>query len=322
MAARRAGVAALKAQEKGFTDLRAWIKGRMQRIVVITDRPFWYRSTFLDELITQTIEYVAHIAPTIVIVLAKQEVKADQVYADVDYVCIEDEDAVAPFLAEAAANCSVSGAIVYVDTGSRPAMIGVAAQSGIEEWTGGIVLCNNDYVVQFRSSGRRPVTVSPLRYAPASSENTRTAHRVALFRPTTVTDWETATCDFIARICRNLGLQLVHIEVPALAEYSAEFLLRSMTESAARVIVFERTAAARLFLCQANQYRDVARLMVGEGLSFPDAPQRVDNLPSLASSIVNFLTTDCTAQVASGANTGWEDIWEALERPSRAISLT
>jgi hypothetical protein len=172
--------------------------------------------------------------------------------------------------------------------------------------------------VQFRSNdgNRQAVTVSPLRYAPVQREKKLSAQRLAMFRPSEPTEWESIACEFIANACKTLGLYAVIVDVPPLAEYSAEFFHRSMGEGAARAILFERSAYARLFVCQANQYRDVARMIIGETLALPGALAGAEGLPSLADSIMSFLTSDGTVQLTTGPNTGWDRMWAALDRAS------
>ncbi len=314
MAGRRAAAAALKAQEKGFAELRAWIKASMRRILVITDRPFWYRGTFLDELITQAIEYVSHIAPTIVAVLTPEKINPARVYADVEYVQFGAE-ADLPALFEATeAACSVAGAILFLDSEKVPAVAQAAAGAGIEAWVGGVARQFAGNVVQFCSQRNGGAfTVSPLRYAPVISQKTLSERRVALLRPPEMTEWETLTFDYILAFCNNLALDMLVLDVPPYAEYSADFLRHSMTERASRIIMFESDVISRLFVLQAAQYLGAKPFVVGESFTFPQSSFGNPEMPSLAESLAAFLSDDIAGEVAGGPNAGWSKIWTALE---------
>jgi hypothetical protein len=135
-----------------------------------------------------------------------------------------------------------------------------------------------------------------------------------------MSEWEAAACGYIIDLCSSLSLDLKIIDVPMYAEYNAEFLRRSLSSDAGRLITFARESASSLFLMTAAQYRQVRRLSVGETFVCPEAAL-VGPLPSLATSIKEFLAGETAARIGGGPDTGWSQLWSNLEKGSKVSAF-
>jgi glycosyl transferase family 1 len=65
-AAQKAAVAAARTQDKALVIIGDRVVAALRRLLLIVDRPFWGRETFLDEMISQSIEFLSQITPVIV----------------------------------------------------------------------------------------------------------------------------------------------------------------------------------------------------------------------------------------------------------------
>jgi hypothetical protein len=314
-AGRRAAQAALKAQDRGFTELRAWIRSHMRRILFITDRPFWCRATFVDEMISQAIEYVSHIGPVIVAVLGCKGIQPTNVFADVKYVEIDDEHSLSALFSRLQAYCEICAAVLFMSGPSALNTQAIVSSFGIGFWRCGITHKPGGEQLQFQfsASDSMPVLAAPLRYAPISSERRLSKELVAIFRPEEICEWDQFLLDFLAETCAARGLESVLIPVPASAEFDPAFLRRSMSSPASRVVVLAADSISRLFVLQAAHYRDIGCLVIGEGYVFPQAVGSDGETPSVEQSIDLFLRGAHPGKVASNCNVGWANVWASLE---------
>ena len=315
MAAKRAARTAAKAQQKGFSELQSWIQHRLRRVVLITNRPFWYRGTYLDELIAQSVEYVAQIAPTIVGLLTDQKPNPLRVHAQAEYVHLESTAVIDDFLRDVRAYCQITGSLVFVDEGTRIPIAKQIEGCGVPCWVGEISNRAAIESVKFTRADEsaRSISVSALRYAPAMSNKNIDSGKVTIFLPEALSPWDELVLGYVNEICARQKLQVSQVTPPDYAEYDSEFLRKSTTDSAERIVLWDGNAIANLFLPQVARYRGVKCLLIRKSHVCPEVIDKTSGLPSLADSLESFFVENRTARAASDADTGWEEVWTAFQ---------
>lgn len=313
-ASSRAAQAAAKAQDKGFAELRRWIHGRTKRIVVITDRPFWYRGTWLDELITQTIEYVSNCGKTIVLSMSGEVVRAAGVYSAAEYVSRCDVADIEPAIKQIAESCRITGIISFLGTESSAAALSGIDPKMVRMWAGKIDMDSGATSVKFfpTHSGCSEISVAPLRYLPARASRAMNASDVTILSSEKLSEWEKIVIGYVDSRCEATSLRLQRIHVPSYAQYDPEFMQRCTSDASKRIIVLESDRIGRLFIPQLAHYRGAQCLIVGPTVTVPQVLLPGEHLPSVMASIDSFLATAATAQPGSDADSGWDHIWAAL----------
>lgn len=314
IASRRAAKAAAKSQDKGFAELQRWIQGNARRIVIITDRPFWYRGTWIDELIAQSIEYVSKCGQTIVLSMSGETVQSCGVYSNAQYISGCGPDDIEAALRQIAASARISSIVAFLDSvdpaavckGMDPAMVGM--------WIGQLEMSARGASVKFRPvhCGGADICVAPLRYLPARASNTLSAGQVTLLSPDPSSEWEKIAIDYVESQCRARSLRLQTIPVPPYAQYDPQFMGRCTGDTSKRVIVLESDRISRLFVPHLAEYRGAQCLILGLSLICPQAISASERRPSVMASIDSFLTGAATACPASNADSGWDHVWAAL----------
>jgi len=314
IASRRAATAAAKARDKGFAELKSWIHGKTRRIVVITDRPFWYRGTWIDELIAQSIEYVSNCGKTIVLSMSGEAVKPSGVYSSAQYIsgcAVNDIEAVVRQIGE---SCRIAGIIAFLDSADSAKVLKGVDPASVQMWIGQIDIAPRRASVKFLPvhSGAAEINVAPLRYLPARASKTLNVSQVTILSPDSSSEWEKTVIGHIEDQCRAHSLQLQTIRVPSYAQYDPDFMGRCTGDTAQRVIVLESDRVSRLFVPHLTEYRGAQCLILGPTVTCPLAISANERWPSVMTSIESFLTSAVSARPGSDANSGWDHVWAAL----------
>lgn len=315
MAARRAAHSAEKAQEKGFGALRAWMKARARRIVLVTDRPFWRRDTFIDEMIAQSVEYASQIGPVAVAVVGCKGVEPKRIYADVKYVELDDVEELSALIGEIQDSAEISAAFLFMAGDGRQVAGKIIERSGAASWNGEIASARagRPAGLQFVAPGRKTIPASPLRYAPICWNNRRAEQNVTIFRPENPSDWQRLMHDHVANSCIAKGFESVSVDVPARAEFNPDFFRRSVVAPAERIVLLAIDEVSQLFVLQAAHYQNVRCLVIGESFVYPQAVGPDGASPSLALSLDRFLDDSHLGRVAGDHNSGWSKIWGEID---------
>jgi len=113
IATRKAATTAAWAQQRAFSTLRGHIVAASRRILVLVDRPFWYPGKSFDEMVAQSIEFLAQFMPPIVCYISEQAVAAEQVHAEAIYIRVPGlDDSLAMLLDDVFANYNVIATVV------------------------------------------------------------------------------------------------------------------------------------------------------------------------------------------------------------------
>ena len=312
-AARRAGEAAARAQQKGLAALGGWIATRVRRIVVVTDRAFWRRATLLDESIAHGVEHVNHIAPVIVVYVGTERVDAADIYGRPEVITVETAGPVGAVLTELAGRFAVAGILhMLASLGARHALEAAAASMGVESWSLGLQVEERGARVAIapRSAPEQAITVAPLRYVPPPARQALDRGRVLIVTPTGIDDWEAAVADYLRRRSAEEGFVTRLVETPEDGAEDAGYFRALAGETALRIVLFERDKLAQLFGLQLATLRGALVLLIGRSWVSPQAYHA--GHPSLHLSIEHFLAGESGCAPTVGPDTGWSTLWSRL----------
>jgi glycosyltransferase involved in cell wall biosynthesis len=136
-AARKAAITAGRAQEKAFAILRDHIVAACRRILVVVDRPFWRRESFIDEMVSQAIEFFSQTNPAIVCYISQERIVTDYLHAQADYLRIAAFEDLLPLLRDKVfADYDVTGAVVIASAPqSEQAILRELREFGVATWS-------------------------------------------------------------------------------------------------------------------------------------------------------------------------------------------
>jgi hypothetical protein len=315
LAARRAARAAQQAQESSLAELAQLMRDRLRRILVVTDRPFWFRANYVDELIAQMIEYLSHIGPVIVCAVGWRGIQTTSIFAE--FKCIEmDSDAeLASAISELQSHCHLSNAVVFASDSVSRAIMAVMERQKIETWRMALSFCPTNEQVKFESDEREfeAIVAAPLRYAPLSSERTLSHRHVSIFHSVSPSEWDAVVLQYISDRCADLKLRLTVVIATPYAEYDKEFFRASTTGPASRVVLLLPDSICLRFLIQSAQYRQASWIAISENCVFPQAFGPDGKAPSIVRSIDRFLEDELVLAPAPDGNSGWSKLWSRLE---------
>ena len=308
-AARRAAVAAQRAQDRGFGDLREWLKHQTQRIVIVTDRSFFYRATFMDELISQTIEYISHIKPVVLVVLGQTTSEHIKAGWTADHVLWSTADQLIEVMRTLASVSTISAIVNCVSEADL--VLSCAKTLKFQAWT----LAFTDPPsagLKFVSIPQlcHPIYVAPLRYAPSKSQLELAHLNLTIFRPDDVSEWEELVFSQIEALATVGGISVTTVSVPIYAEYSTSFMVSVIRDPSSKVVLLNRHVTSRLFIAQCCKYRGIEVFFVDESFSLNDTSEAL--FPSLNIGISGFISRFGNKDVLPSSNGGWSSLWKAL----------
>jgi hypothetical protein len=326
LAARRSARAADKAQETGFTQLRDGIRESSYKILFITDRPFWHRSTYVDELVAQAIEYVSNVGPTIVISLCSEVPPATLNVNAISYVHIGSEDQFATWLADARGLFRIIGSIHYNSGNTFAACSQMIQASSIPTWhldfgsaephqAASLVL-----TAEFRT---KSIILSPLRYAPLKCQHSVRNPGVVVWSASRLSEWESLMYSLVSEISFQAGLTVTQGLIPEYAEFDTTFFAKSTLNASDRWIVLRQNNVAESFLLYTARYLDIRAFVLSETFTCP--ARHSLSMPSISNAIRNYINGESRSYYAGGSNTGWDTLWQELEerlmKPAASVEL-
>ncbi len=309
-AGRNSARAAARAQERGFAELRDWMKQKATRNVVVTTRPFWLRATFVDEQIAQATELMAQVAKTIVFFSGDVQPQANRLYTDVDFVQASPEDW-ASLCAETGQFACIEALLVCKDARAIELANVKAKQFWRLDPTSGLSrydpALRDASVAKVSAVAQVSTPSSLLRYSPFDAVATLDTARVAIVIRATPSEWDAAAAEMLAVLCASRELEPHRICVGDDALYDESFFAAVVSEPATRWLLIGQGSWAPA-LHQAAVYRGAACMIVRADLL---APQIVDRFhqPSLMRSFAAFLDGKIQAAPISGPDTGWNEVW-------------
>ena len=313
-ACRRAAAAARRQNQSGLEALDRAVRERMLRVVVLTDRPFWYRSCLIDEMVAQAVEFVSYVAPTVVFYTGEERAKRGVLRSNVNlqYVGPKADEALEGLLE----SHSVAGALVYTSSSDSDAarvfgpalarrpvrclrMVGPAAKP-----FGHLTL---------RSADQGDVGAAAFRYLPVGMHrNGSESHRILVFRPETLSEWEEIALDYISLFAASSRSDIVEQVVPAYAEYLPAFYDTVRSNVSVKAIFLGPYVDAFAMVRQLKALAEARWLVLREDCIFP-AVYGPDMCRSLADTIEHFvLDRTWPHQAPTWGDAGWGDLWREL----------
>jgi glycosyl transferase family 1 len=321
-AARKAALTAARAQEQGFATLQDQLVAAFRRILVVVDRPFWYRANFFDEMVTQSIEFLAHIAPPLVCYISEETVVPERVHAKAEYIRLTGlDDALPAALDEVFANYNVTGAIVTASSGRAEETILRELRSyRVAAWSLSITPGGINTGVAFRGAigTRDAIDLAPLRYTPGARHlDIRSRNHISLFISATADEWAEIARDYVAHVAADFGLSVQTVTVPPYHEFDSSFFSRALDLLADRCVLIVSDGFYPAFLLQVLAFQRGASLLVHPDFTCPEF-SGPDGMPSLEGSLRAFLGGEQAARTRAHADTGWSTVWDRLSEQAAA----
>ncbi len=313
LAARRSARAADKAQDAGFQQLRESARQSARKILFITDRPFWHRATYVDELVAQTVEYISNVAPTIVINLSSEEPSPAPLAHAISYVLLRSDEQLRSWLSVAAGFFRLIGSIHYMSSHNVPGYRSIMDDHSIPNWD----LCVGSQashaasVVLTAASGKDSILLSPLRYAPLKCHNTVRTPGLVVWLADPLSEWEVLILSLIEDLAHRNGLSFERALLPDYAEFDTNVFSTSIQNRSDRWILLRRGNIAESFLLYNAEYLNIRTLIIAEHFACPEGLSVAT--PSIFQSISAFINGEGRAHYAGGSNSGWDRLWHALE---------
>ena len=302
--ARRASRSARTAQESGFLILQNWLRDRTKRIVLVTNWPFWRRSSFLDEHLAHMSEFLSHLATVTVISTADETPDPSRVFAPLHFVHTSSEE-----VADAIENLRATSLVLCL-------VLGPGSPQGLERFLPSETVVwkssyNGKTACLVGIAGAPTISLSVLRYTPVGTPAETEATSIMLFTPEHLDDWGKALVEFAVNAARMTGGH------PFIFRASADVSTCSRAFNA-----LQKTNAGKIIwigdeseLCGALQiaaYRKQDFMIINRRLIFPSKFGE-DGKISLSDSVLSFLKGNASATIAANWDTGWSAVWRELE---------
>jgi Glycosyl transferases group 1 len=324
-AARKAAATASRAQQQGLESLREQLVTAFRRILLVVDRPFWYRANFFDEMISQAIEFLAHIMPPIVCYLSDETIAPDNIHAKADYLRIAGgtggTGALPTVLDRVVRDYNVTGAVVMATTATAEANIVQQLQSyRVPTWSlsmspGGI---NTGVAFRAVSASRQAIELAPLRYAPGARQvDIGSRDHISLFISAAPDEWAALARGYVENIAADFDIPVHTLTVPPYHEFDGSFFSAALDTVAPRCVLILGEGFYPAFLLQLLAFYGGVSLVVHPDFICPEFIGS-DGMPSLEGSLRAFFSGQHAARTRAGPDTGWSAVWDRLSEPAAA----
>jgi glycosyltransferase involved in cell wall biosynthesis len=324
-AGQKAAITAARAQDNAFAIIGDHVVAALRRLLVIVDRPFWYRETFIDEMISQSIELLSQITPVIVCYICEEMVVTQHICAKADYVRITACDELLAKLRDVVfANYNVAETVIIACAPQTERAV-LSHLRGFEVTTWSLGLAHsgiNTKAVLHNTIGSQDIIeLAPLRYLPSSwPADLRNRDHVSLFVAESGDEWAELARDYVELVAADFGLAVHTIAVPPYHEFDAKFYK----------LVRDRIGGKSILICE-NFYptfiiQTLTLARVPFLLIHPDfiCPELMESskMPSLEGSLSAFLDRKHWARALTGPDTGWSAVFRQLSTPFKVHSAS
>jgi hypothetical protein len=321
-AARKAAITAARTQELAFSTFHDSIVALFRRILLIVDRPFWYRANFFDEMVTQSIEFLAHIKPPIVCYISDESLAPDYGHAKADYIRIAAlDDAASTVLDGVFANYNVTGAVVMAaNRQAEESILRRLKPYRVAAWSLSIAARGINTGVAFRGAigARDTIELAPLRYSPGARPlDTASRSHVSLFVSAAADEWARLARDYVEQMAAELALAVHTVTVPPYHEFDSAFFSKTLDQIAGKSVLIVSDGFYPAFLLQLLAFHKCASLLVHPDFICPEFVG-TDEMPSLEGSVRAFLGGERAARMQAHADTGWSAVWDRLSEQAAA----
>ena len=320
-AAQKAAIAAAQTQDKALAIIGDRVIGALRRLLLIVDRPFWSRETFLDELVSQSIEFLSQISPVIVCCISEDAVAPKKLHAEADYIRIAAlEDLSSIVRDQVFAHYSVIGAVVIAAVAKTEEGVLCRLKAlGVRPWSlslaeGGI---NTRVVLRDTFETQAPIELTPLRYLPSDwPADIRDRNHVSLFVPNTANEWAQLARGYVERAAVEFGITVHTVPIPIHHEADPVFFKTVGDLIGQKCILIVRDAFSPAFVLQILKFWKVPFLLLNSDFICPEY-LAVRGMPSLEGSVRAFLDGKHWARTQAGPDTGWSAVFREFSEPRR-----
>jgi glycosyltransferase involved in cell wall biosynthesis len=320
-AGRKAAMTAARGQDKALTIIGDQVVAALRRLLLIVDRPFWYRATFIDEMISQSIELLSQITPVIVCYISEETVVTERIYAKADYLRITAcDELLAKMHNVVFANYNVTETIVIAcATQTERAVLSELRRFEVTTWSLGLAHSgvNTGAVLRDAFGSQHLIELAPLRYLPNSwPSDRRDRKHVSLFVAENGDEWTELACDYVELVAADLEFSIHTITVPAYHEFDPKFykLVREGIGGKSILMVCENFYPT--FIIQALTLGRIPFLLIHPDFICPELMEP-SGTPSLEGSLRAFLEGKHWARTLAGPDSGWSAVFRQLSTPSR-----
>jgi len=301
----------------------------LRRLLVIVDRPFWYRETFIDEMISQSIELLSQITPVIICYICEEMVVTQRICAKADYVRITAcNELLLKLRYVVFANYKVTETII-IACAPRTERTVLSHLRRFEVTTWSLALAHNGIntraVLRNTMGSQDIIELAPLRYLPSSwPPDLRNGDHVSLFVAESSDEWAELARDYVELVAADFGLAIHTIAVPSYHEFDSSFYKLMRDRIGVKSILIACENFYPTFIIQTLTLCRVPFLLIHPNFICPELMES-SRMPSLEGSLRGFLDGKHWARALAGPDTGWSAVFRQLSTPVKvyaSFSLT
>jgi glycosyltransferase involved in cell wall biosynthesis len=320
-AGQKAAITAARAQDKAFATIGNEVVTALRRLLLIVDRPFWYRETFIDEMISQSIELLSQATPVIVCYISEETVVTEHIHAKADYLrTAACDELLERMRAGIFANYNVTGTVVIAGTAqTERAVLSELRSLEMTTWSLGLAQSgiNTGAVLRDTFGSRDPIELAPLRYRPNSwPQDLRDRKHVSLFIAESDNEWTELARDYVELAAADFGLAVRTITVPPYHEFDPKFYKLVHDHIGDKPILIVGDDFYPTFIIQALTLSHVPFLLIHPDFICPEIMES-PGMPSLEGSLRAFLDGKHWARAHAGPDTGWSAVFRQLSTPRK-----
>jgi glycosyltransferase involved in cell wall biosynthesis len=319
--AQKAAVGAARNCAEGFEQLGDLLRARLTRIVVYTDRAFWLRRTFVDEMLAQSIEFCARLDKVVVFYSGTETFQNDRVWAELELLHVNPDDAAGAFTLFG--EFSIRGFLFFIeDVEHHAGMAAAAVNAGLPVWQFLFQEWDDCRFPQIgfsrRVEGETETTyVSPLRYLPPAANydasTTAKPGRILVVVNEEQSEWDQIALGYVSSLAMEHSVGIETIAPARRAEFHVGMFGEMLRELRPTVFI-GRPSLAWGFLRQALGLANLRWLQLSEEVVFP-LFRYPNGLPSMERSIQSFFGSDTFPTICRhSADAGWDAMWNALSQ--------
>jgi hypothetical protein len=320
-AGHKAAITAARAQDKAFAIIGNEVVTALRRLLLIVDRPFWYRETFIDEMISQSVELLSQITPVIVCYISEETVVTEHIYAKADYLRIAACDELLAKMRDGVfANYNVTGTVVIACAPqTERAVFSELRRLEGTTWSLGLAQSgiNTQAVLRDTFGSGDPIELAPLRYRPNSwPPGPRDRKHVSLFIAESGNEWTELARDYVELVAADFGFSVHTMTVPSYHEFDPQFYKLARDRIGDKSILIVGDDFYPTFIIQALTLCHMPFLLIHPDFICPELMES-SRMPSLEGSLRAFLDGKHWARAQAGPDTGWSAVFRQLSTPCK-----
>ena len=321
-ATRKAATSAARAQEKAVAVIADQMVTALRRVLLVVDRPFWRRDTFLDEMVSQAIEFFSQITPAIVCCISEDRLVTEPVHAEADYLRITAcDDLLRAMRDNVFANYNLAGAVVIAATAqTERSVLCQLRPFGVATWSLSLIGkgVNTGAALRNTSGAQGLIELAPLRYLPNGwPPDIRARKHISLFVVDTSDEWVRLARDYVEFVAVDFGLVIHTIPVPSRHETDPTFFKTALDRIGHKCILIVCDDFYPAFILQALAFSRTPFLLLHPDFICPELVE-LSGLPSLEGSLRAFFDGEHWARTLADSETGWSEVFRQINASRNA----